>query len=352
MRLTPVEVGGLNGSLQRSTVSLGVVADTRGSLRRYGAGCVLFLVTTSMLVVGCSQSGRSPAGGPGAGSAGAPGADAQLVRAYVAAVDDGDVRGAMALRCTAARIAPGDELEFATDARQLHHDLGAIGVSSVTAADPVGLTPIQAGAHPKELLVRLSYGGQTASGSLRFVAVDEGHERRLCGVQTDPPVAPRDLPVPADLGSTRASPHQMLPTSGPAGWSQLRDAKHDPEQGEMAAASRVWRPTSFGGARVTAIQFTTSDKAAEATSDWVSHLAGDAVETFAVPDVPGAIGIRFLGRAWTWVQAPSVAPLQDRVVLRGGDRVALADVTITVAHDDHHLVLALAEQVATRAHFH
>lgn len=310
------------------------------------------MAAASLHLVGCSQGGRSPSARPETGSALRVGLDAQLVRDYVAAVDAGDIRAAMALRCTAARIKSSDEQLFATQVSQLRDNLGPISVASVKAADPVGLEPSQDGDHPRQMLVRFSYGGRTAERSLRLIAVDENHQRRLCGVLADPPIAPQDLPAPRNLGSTKAAPDQMLPTAGPAGWSQERDTERKLKHGEVASASRVWRPTSFGGARVTVVQFETAQTAAAEASEWVTRPAKEMVETFPVPDVPGAVGIRYLGHAWTWVQAPSEAPFIDTVVLRGGDRAAAADVTISGPEENHDLALALATEIAERAHFH
>lgn len=202
---------------RRATVTLGAVADARSWPMRLRVGAGLFLMA-SLHIVGCSQGGRSPSGHPATGSTLRLGPDAQLVRDYVAAVDGGDIRGAMALRCTAARIKSSDEQLFETQVTQLRDQLGSMSVASVRAAEPIGLEPSQDGDHPRQMLVRLSYGGRTAERSLRLIAVDENDERRLCGALADPPIAPQDLPAPRDLA--RRGPHPTRcsqPQDQPAG---------------------------------------------------------------------------------------------------------------------------------------
>ena len=69
---------------------------------------------------------------------------------------------------------------------------------------------------------------------------------------------------------------------------------------------------------------------------WMARVDQAAVETFDVPDVPGAQGVRFLAFEWLWMQPPTMGPYVDEVSLVFGDTyvtVAVGGVPTGAGHD-------------------
>ncbi len=77
---------------------------------------------------------------------------------------------------------------------------------------------------------------------------------------------------------------------------------------------------------VTAAKYTVTPSASTDAAMLAKAVASDGVEQFRVPGVPKAVGVRYLGYAWLWVQSPALAPYVDQVVIRFGDKVVITTV--------------------------
>lgn len=78
-------------------------------------------------------------------------------------------------------------------------------------------------------------------------------------------------------------------------------------------------------------------------------VASDAIEQFDVPGLDQAVGIRYLGFAWLWIQPPTSGPFIDQVVLRCGDTLITASVSNLATGSGHDVVVKLASDVSSLA---
>jgi hypothetical protein len=99
---------------------------------------------------------------------------------------------------------------------------------------------------------------------------------------------------------------------------------------------------------VQVLRYESADAALADAARLVAEVDGDAIETFEVASVPGAIGTRFLALAWLFVAPIDRGPTIDQVVAVRGDTVAI----VLEAGDlgpEHSLVTDLVRQFDERA---
>lgn len=99
-----------------------------------------------------------------------------------------------------------------------------------------------------------------------------------------------------------------------------------PDQpGYIAGPTRAWKRGSFGGDRATARQFADAGAALERARRSIEANCADGTETFRVPDVQGAIGLRTRAYAWTGLQFDRRGPYVDSAIFtRGSMAVSVA----------------------------
>ena len=292
--------------------------------------CVAALV--AVVGVGCGGGGEGSSSTTSSTSI--PGerqesSDGEVIRAYTAAMSDGDIDAAMDLRCEVSRVAADDREAFEGDLRRFTEAVGrvAVGRIEVTDEDP-DVEPSLEGHNAVELTYRLRFDGDEVDEPFVAIVVDENGERRICAVTTTE-LARMQATLGdglADLGPARpdtlaalmpssAGPDYRLTMDGPMDLATLRDALDDAVDGW----SRYWQHETNGGVAVSATRFPSGEDAMRAARRWMARVDQAAVETFDVPDLPGAQGVRFLAYEWLWIQPATMGPYVDEVSLVFGD---------------------------------
>jgi hypothetical protein len=105
------------------------------------------------------------------------------------------------------------------------------------------------------------------------------------------------------------------------------------------------RPKGWG--RVNAYRFDTEQHAIGAAASMLEPKSADGVATFAVPGVPGAVGLRVMSSSWLLVQPPNLGPMFDSVTMVYGTTVV--EVGVTDDTDDHETVSGLVRLVNASA---
>ena len=282
-----------------------------------------------------------------------------MIVAYVEAMSDGDIDAAMDLRCEVGRIVAGDREAFEGDLRRFTEAAGRVGVGriEVTDEDP-DVEPSLEGRDAVELTYWPTFDGDEVDEPLVAVVVDEAGERRICAVTTTE-LARMQATLGdglADLGPARPDTLAALMPSSPGPDHRLNtDGGMDPAtlpeplDGAVDGWSRIWQHETYGGVTVSAMRFPSGEDAMTAAQRWMARVDQPAVETFDIPDLPGARGVRFLAFEWLWIQPPTMGPYADEVSLVFGDTyvtVAIGGVPTGAAHDS---AMTHAQEVARLA---
>jgi hypothetical protein len=114
----------------------------------------------------------------------------------------------------------------------------------------------------------------------------------------------------------------------------------------------AWHTGDFGGSRISMYRYADRDEALASAQRSAVRLATDAVSTFAVPSMGSAIGLRYLGSAWTWTQSADIGPQLDTVIAVHDDVVVTIATGGLAAEDDHSSVLSIVEAVAEQVDDH
>lgn len=311
----------------------------QGPLRRLGAVVVLL----GMALAACAGQTRG---------ASVDAARDSLSR-YATAVAAGDFEEAMAERCTAARVPDSEKSLFMSQAKRMSEALGPLSVASVRKVDPPsGLRPVANLPGLVEVSFRLSVHGTPVGTDLVTVLVEEHGKPKLCGFATEA-AAQLHASLSAwngDMGPTAREPRGLMPPS-PVGYREVEDGVSTTRKpGVMSDWSRAWQVGDYGGARVTAWKYESAAQASGGAATLLDGVASDGVEKFDVPGLPGAVGIRYLGYAWLWVQPSTEGPYIDEVVMKFGDSVTIVTVSNLPTGSGHDVVASLAADVARLAH--
>jgi hypothetical protein len=285
--------------------------------------------------------------------------DAAVVRAYVEAMGAGDVDRALRFRCQAGRPALARRERFERDLGRLVDASGELGVGRIEVSDraPRVGESLQ-GRHAVELNYWMTLDGDEVAEPLVGIVVDEDGERRLCTFATG--MAPyMDDELSGDLADLGAAPGRdlaaLLPVSLGSGCRSLSDEAMDastltgPLAGGIEGWTRSWQEEPYGGVTMSALRFPSEDIAMAAARTWMFRVEAAATQIFAVPGVPEASGVRFLGFEWLWLQPPAIGPYIDEVSMVFGDvyvNVAIGVVTTGEGHED---AIARAQEVARLA---
>jgi hypothetical protein len=293
--------------------------------------------------------------------------DAEVLRAYVTALAQGDVDAAIDLRCENDRPAGAKRDDFRNDVGVLADVSGTPAVDRVVENHPpTGLLPSvgpghdpedarwPAELHPTELSYWLRVGDDVAERPLITVVVDENGERRLCGAAThltkelyqrswtdDLDLGP---PGPGDLSA-------LMPAGMGEGYRQIEDAAFAPDDmpGSPEAWTRAWQPPGYGGGRVTATRLESTEAALDGLRRRVLFFAAGAASEFDVPGVTGAVGLRVNSLSWLFVHPTGRPPYLDIVFLVFGSVLVEVSVTVLEPGADHGHVTTVATDVVGRA---
>lgn len=297
--------------------------------------------------VACSHDESRPAADAGSGSGASP-PDAAVIRSYVEALAEGDIDRAMELRCRGARQDGESKEQFGLEVQRLKDALGRPELVRVAESEPptgVGAwvedtddpeEPWRERLDAVELRYWLGFDGVEYDEPHLAVVVDEDGERRICGHAThvadelfeeiDDDIRDSGLPPVRELAD-------LMPASAGEGYEQTEDATSTPTPdhlpGAIEAHTRAWQQVGVrGGARVSAYRFTSPEVALA----WAGHRArteaGDAVEQFDVPELPGSVGVRISASAWLLIQPTGEPPFLDQVIFVIGD----VGVQVAVTH--------------------
>lgn len=317
------------------------------AVRRLGAWGVALA-----MVAGCGSGSRPPSD---AGRNRRTDYDeaAAVVHDYVDALGAGDVDAAMGLRCHAARPAAHLLAQFADELRGLERMIGQV--------EGVETRPIESRVEPLDALpdrvhvgYRVVVDGDVADEMIAVTVVEDG-ERRLCGHATAVSQTWAE-PLPAQLEpqpETSAELVELMPDTAPTGMRQAEDREVPVDEfvvgrpGLVASWTRAWLRASRGGARVNAYRFDTEQHAIDAAASMLAPKSADGVATFAVPGVPGAVGLRVMSYSWLLVQPPNLGPMFDSVTMVYGTTVV--EVGVTDDTGDHETVSGLVRLVNASA---
>ncbi len=270
-----------------------------------------------------------------------------MVIAYVEAISDDDIDAAMDLRCEVSRIVADEREAFEGGLRRFTEGVGRVGVGriEVTDEDP-DVEPSLEGRDAVELTYWLTFDGDEVDEPLVAIVVDEDGERRICAGATSKlarmqatlgdglaDLGPVRLDTLAALMPSSPGPDYRLNTDGRMDLATLRDALDD---NAVDGWSRTWQHETYGGVTVSATRFPSGEDGMSAAQRWMTRGDQYAVETFDVPDLPGAQGVRVLALGFLWVQPPTMGPYVDEVSLVFGDTyvtVAIGGVPTGAGHD-------------------
>lgn len=279
----------------------------------------LVLTVLSVGMVGCSSSG-------GAGSGDTELTD--MLQRYFAAMRDGDIDAAMAERCPAARIDERDAEPSREQTADLFEMGGFTGIE-VVDGDAVPIDPIDTTDETAETVLfdYVLLSGDQRSRPLHGVAIATGGALQFCGYASTDVVQYRDAAVlPPSSGEWDGGELSgLLPVAGPTGWERseitaMTTNANQPE-GWLEGWQRVWAAPEYGGSRVEVHRYDSRAAAAAAVVDTVARVTPDTTQRFTFDDMPNAIGVRYSGAAWTWLQPPEVGYQIDRISMLFGDVV-------------------------------
>jgi hypothetical protein len=201
----------------------------------------------------------------------------------------------------------------------------------------------------------MTLDGEEVDEPLVSVVVDEDGERRICTFTTAefPRMHETLGDGLADLGQAGpATLGEMMPGQPGTDYRLHTDARVDPATlpDELDTATdgwaRIWQRGSYGGVTVSAMRFRSAHDAMSAARQWTARVDDVAVETFDVPGLPGAQGVRFLAYEWLWLQPPTIGPYVDEVSLVFGHTLVTVAIGGVPTGSAFETAIAQAQEVA------
>lgn len=307
----------------------------------------LVLAVCCVGMVGCSSSGGSGAG------------DTELtamLQRYFTAMRDGDIDAAMAERCPAARIDEGDA-ELSREQTADLFEMGGFTGIEVVDGEAVPVDPVEAIDESVETVLfdYVLLSGDQRSRPLHGVAIDTGEGLQFCGHASTDVVQYREAAVlPPSAGEWDGGELSgLLPVAGPTGWerseiSELTTNANQPD-GWLEGWQRAWAAPEYGGLRVEAHRYESPASAAAAVVDTVARVTPDTTQRFTFDDVPNALGVRYSGAAWTWLQPPDIGYQIDRISMLFGDVVVFILMGGLPPDAGHEIVQSIARNTLADA---
>lgn len=292
-------------------------------------------------------------------AASSPDEPGSIVEEYVARLADGDVAGAMELRCRSSRIPVREHAAFGEQVARLEEDAGvpleAVEVEDVTAGPLV----VPGDGSAADVERHISFRLRTATGSsepMQVVTVNEGGSERLCGYATVSSFAFREelasvevTALDGDLDDLDAFVQGVQRRLGPANTTDPM-AKISPIEAPVVEGRRsVWRTGVRGGFTVEAYRYDDGVIAAYAADTLIWERAPDGVAMLDMPPLSGAVAFRHTGVAWTLLQPADVGEFVDVVVAVIGDVVVRIALSPVGPGDDGERLVDVAAAVAAAA---
>jgi hypothetical protein len=103
--------------------------------------------------------------------------------------------------------------------------------------------------------------------------------------------------------------------------------------------------TGHAGGRITAIRYRDRQQAVDAAWRTLSKYGRDATSTSSLSSIPEAIGVRYAGYTWTWMQPADLGPQIDAAVVAYDNVVVTMNVTGLDPTDDHSALVKVSEAV-------
>ena len=277
---------------------------------------------------------------------------ADVVRRYVGVLQAGDFAEAMALRCADARVDPGQSGEFLADVARLRSDAGGeLRVHDVNEAERVRLGDSDGTSFEHEFLLRLATK-QGVSSVLHVGTTTEVGQPKVCGWSVDESFAIRDelaavAPVAGpDLVTDVRGLVETVAAS--AGGTVLDDLETKGGDGSgLEGWTAGWQTGSFGGGRATVVRYPSSEQALRQAANIIAGFAPDATALFAGASMPGGMGLRYTGHAWTGVQPADLGSQIDLALAVYDDTIVWLTVSALDPSENHSKLLALVDASST-----
>ena len=229
----------------------------------------------------------------------------------------------MGLRCAAARV-PNIRNEFLADAARVKQNAGGyLTVAEVEEVKEHTVNIAPGGPSEHELRLRLALPNGPSS-VIRFATITEGGEPKLCGatIEESFPLRQRLAGTQVPGRSGRISDLKALSESvGPTLNVKFKEDQATTGQGGtgLEGWTTAWQVGSYGGGRVVAVRYGSTFDARAAAVRLLTYYSADGVATFASAVLPDAVGQRYLGLPFTWVQPADLAPVADMMLSVYGD---------------------------------
>lgn len=341
------------GALMRCEGAGEVPANSSCS-RRLMAGPIVAGIVCAVVLVAAGP----PCSSAFAGSRGRPEEDAarRVVTEYVEALAHGDVPAALGSLCREATAPREQSDSFATQNDDQWKRLGSFleVKTRIVPATGSDAYPQTRDLPRKHVGYRIVTEARTYP-ELTALVVQQDNAPRICGTSSTRSQA---VCKKADHAlrpgpTTPATPRELTDLPGPPGTTtdedhRLRPTKLNPSRGLVSGWTRTWRKPEFGGSRVAAGRFHSSKQALTRSRAFLIQSCADAVSTFTVPSLDGAIGLRIRTYAWLGLQPPDQGPYSDWLDgALGSTRVSIGSSPLEPG-DNHAVVELLAEQMNER----
>ena len=271
-----------------------------------------------------------------------------LVR-YVDALNAADFDAAMAARCSLSQVAVADQELFIDQLDQLKRDAGGrLKLADVSEVADRRLrvtenTPVE---HEFRFRIELPTGESTP---IHVGTIRQGGADKLCAVAAEETFAVNDglsvasLQVnPRELHDTRAASSSAVRSLG---LTIVEDQKYlGRDKLGLDGWTTGWS-TGHAGGRITAVRYRDRLQAVDEAWRTLSKYGGEASSTFSLSSMPEAIGVRYAGYAWTWMQPADLGPQVDAAVVVCDNVVVTMNVTGLEPTDDHSALVKVSEAV-------
>ncbi|MBI4935438.1 MAG: hypothetical protein HY828_16275 [Actinobacteria bacterium] len=276
--------------------------------------------------------------------------DDSVVTRYLAALDQGDLTAANALRCAEGRVPDGSLALFEAEVAAVKAAAGGrIEPQQVSIVEPITLGSLL-GSRP-DSQVAFSLATPDGPTSLLAVAViTQDGEPRLCGEMQEGSPGVQSAVSAATItpmAATIADLATALPAEIVTGAAQVDDAEvTDLSQvpGAIAGWTRAWS-TADGGLRVTLFRTDSSDAAVRLGKQLLTGPGLDSAEHLA--DLSnGFQGVSAVSSPWTWAHPASIGSRVDTAVGVAGDVAVVVEVAGVRAGQGHDTITQAATNLS------
>jgi hypothetical protein len=193
--------------------------------------------------------------------------------------------------------------------------------------------------------------GDDESSTIRITSVTENAAPKLCGMAVEESFVVRDQlarssvnAVPTHIDDLQSVAHEAAASLG------VTPLEDSPAVGQADSTATegwttAWKTGDFRGDRVSLYRYADRDDALAAAQRSIDQISADGVSTFAIPSASAAVGLRYLGSAWTWAQPADVGPQLDTAIMVHDDVVITVATSGLSPQDDHSELIRVVEAV-------